>query len=55
MIAFKQFDLSNYSDVVQHSDKILARLTQGDMPCDGKWPPERVQVFKDWIAGGKQP
>jgi hypothetical protein len=55
MIAFKQFDLSKYSDAVKHSQSILSRLKKGDMPCDGKWPPNQIKLFEDWITGGMLP
>jgi hypothetical protein len=49
------FDLSSYDDVSRLADGIFARLKAGDMPCDGGWPPAHVQLFADWIGGGKQP
>jgi hypothetical protein len=49
------FDLSLYSDVHARADSILTRLARGDMPCDGAWPVERVETFRQWIADGKQP
>ena len=49
------FYLSSYDDVSARAEGILARLKRGDMPCDGAWPQARVQLFADWIAGGKQP
>jgi hypothetical protein len=52
MIAFKQFDLSKYTDVVAHNQVILFRLKRGEMPCDGKWPSNRIKMFEDWITGG---
>jgi hypothetical protein len=47
------FDLTSYDDVSQHADAILARLRRGDMPCDGAWPTERIELFGRWIDGGK--
>jgi hypothetical protein len=47
------FDLTSYDDVSQHADAILARLRRGDMPCDGPWPKDRIDLFGRWIAGGK--
>jgi hypothetical protein len=47
------FDLSKYQDVVAHADRILARVTAGTMPCDARWPPERVALFAQWISDGK--
>jgi hypothetical protein len=46
-------DLSKYQDVVTHADNILTRLKDGDMPCDGAWPPEQVALFAQWITDGK--
>jgi CDGSH-type Zn-finger protein/truncated hemoglobin YjbI len=47
------FDLAVYSDVSTHADAILERVRNGTMPCDGAWPPERVEVFARWVADGK--
>ena len=47
------FDLWSYDDVAAHADGILARLQKGTMPCDGAWPPEKVEVFARWVASGK--
>lgn len=49
------FDLSSHADVSARADGILAQLKSGDMPCDGAWPPANIQLFSDWIGGGKQP
>jgi hypothetical protein len=49
------FDLSSYDDVSKRAERILARLNAGSMPCDGAWPPARIQLFSDWIGSGKQP
>lgn len=49
------FDLSLYEDVEPRADRILERLEAGDMPCDGAWPADRVEIFRQWIAGGKAP
>ena len=43
------FDLWNYEDVKENSDIILERLEQGDMPCDGEWPEEQIDLFRRWI------
>jgi hypothetical protein len=51
----KHFDLWSHSDVQAHQEAILARLRNGTMPCDGKWPPEHVAVFQRWIATGSAP
>ena len=49
------FDLWSYDDVVQHKDAILGRLADGDMPCDGAWPAEQVELFRGWIEAGTPP
>jgi hypothetical protein len=46
------FDLWSYEDVVQCKNAILGRLADGDMPCDGSWPAEQVELFRSWIAAG---
>jgi CDGSH-type Zn-finger protein/truncated hemoglobin YjbI len=46
------FDLWAYEDVSTHGEQILERLKAGTMPCDGAWPPERVDVLERWIAAG---
>jgi CDGSH-type Zn-finger protein/truncated hemoglobin YjbI/ferredoxin len=46
------FDLWSHEDVSAHADAILARLREGTMPCDGRWPPERIEVLERWVAGG---
>jgi CDGSH-type Zn-finger protein/truncated hemoglobin YjbI len=47
------FDLWSHEDVSSHADAILARLQAGTMPCDGAWPPERIEAFKRWIAADR--
>jgi len=47
------FDLWSYGDVSAHADAILERLKAGTMPCDGAWPPERVEVFERWVTAGR--
>jgi CDGSH-type Zn-finger protein/truncated hemoglobin YjbI len=49
------FDLWSHDDVSRHADAILARLRAGNMPCDGAWPAEKVEVFERWVATGKAP
>lgn len=43
------FDLSSYEDVRAHAEEIHARLAEGTMPCDGPWPDEDVERFREWI------
>jgi CDGSH-type Zn-finger protein/truncated hemoglobin YjbI len=47
------FDLWSYDDVAAHANEILDRLNAGTMPCDGPWPNEQVEVYKNWIDAGK--
>ena len=48
-------DLWSYDDVSRQADAVLARVRAGTMPCDGAWPPEKVDVFERWIAAGTPP
>ena len=48
-------DLWSPADVQAHAAGILERLQNGTMPCDGAWPPEKVEVFKRWTESGFQP
>jgi hypothetical protein len=49
------FDLWSYDDVVENKDAILESLAEGDMPCDGPWPAEQVELFRSWVAPEPQP
>ena len=51
----RHFDLTSYEDVSTVADRILGRLRSGSMPCDGEWPSEQVDLFEQWIRGGKKP
>lgn len=46
------FDLWSFEDVRENAPAILARLEEGAMPCDGRWPADRVDVFRRWLAQG---
>jgi hypothetical protein len=46
------FDLWSYDDVRTRAADILARLQNGSMPCDGGWPPAKIEVFQRWIDTG---
>jgi CDGSH-type Zn-finger protein/truncated hemoglobin YjbI len=48
------FDLWSYEDVKKYANSILQRLQNGSMPCDGAWPPEKVETFQRWIKTGMQ-
>jgi hypothetical protein len=43
------FDLGNYHGVSRHAQAILERLSNGTMPCDGKWPEEQIALFRSWV------
>jgi CDGSH-type Zn-finger protein/truncated hemoglobin YjbI len=49
------FDLWSADDVRAHASEILARLTDGTMPCDGAWPADQVDVFRRWVQTGTRP
>jgi hypothetical protein len=49
------FDLWRHEDVKENAQGILERLEDGDMPCDGEWPRDRIDVFRRWIQGGMPP
>jgi hypothetical protein len=49
------FDLWSADDARAHAADVLQRLQDGSMPCDGAWPPERVDVFRRWVETGMRP
>ncbi len=49
------FDLWSYKDVKDNADDILDSVSNGRMPPQGPWPQDKVDMFKQWIAGGCQP
>jgi hypothetical protein len=49
------FDLSSYQDVQGSAEAIYRRLSEGSMPCDGRWPADQVQRFRTWIDTGCAP
>jgi hypothetical protein len=48
----RAFDLWSYDDVKASADKILEKLADGSMPCDGAWPEDQVALFRDWVNAG---
>ena len=46
------FDLQSYDDVRANANGILAKLSDGSMPCDGAWPEEKVELFRNWVDAG---
>jgi hypothetical protein len=55
MLKFGPFDLHVLEDVRAHASGILQRLNDGDMPCDGAWPRERIALFQSWVDAGTPP
>lgn len=49
------FDLWDVEDVRANATGILERLEAGDMPCDGAWSPEQVELFSSWVASDMAP
>jgi len=49
------FDLWDYDAVKENAQLIVERLQDGDMPCDGAWPAEKIDTFRKWIEGGTPP
>ena len=47
----RAFDLWSFEDVKANSDRILAAVRAGSMPCDGPWPEEQVDVLQRWVDG----
>lgn len=45
-------DLSSYDEVSANAGRILAAVAGGTMPCDGRWPQERVALFRGWVEAG---
>jgi hypothetical protein len=48
----RTFDLGSYEDVCANAEKILERVADGSMPCDGAWPEDRVELFRGWVGAG---
>lgn len=46
------FDLWDYEDVVKWAQIIYSRMADGSMPCDGPWPDEQLEMFKQWMDQG---
>lgn len=45
-------DLWSCEDVVRNKDDIPGSLTAGNMPYDGPWPAEQIELFRAWVAAG---
>jgi len=45
-------DLWSHPDVQAHAIDILDRLRNGTMPCDGAWPPGKIETFTRWTESG---
>jgi len=46
------FDLGDADSVRTHAGPIIEQLEAGRMPCYGRWPVERVALFRAWIEAG---
>jgi hypothetical protein len=46
------FDLWDHEDVSENSAAILAAVEGGEMPCDGPWPADHVELFRRWVEAG---
>lgn len=57
MFGSPPLDLEDYDDVFTRAYEILDKVETQEMPCDasGKWGPEKVDIFRRWIADGKLP
>jgi len=49
------FDLWSYDDVTANAQRILGRIKQGNMPCDGAWPQEQIDTLQRWVDSGMEP
>ena len=49
------YDLWSHEDVSKNADVILERVEKGDMPCDGPWSEEQVDLFRRWTEAGAPP
>jgi len=49
------FDLWSYADVKANAAGIAERLRNGTMPCDGAWPPDKIDAFSRWTESGFPP
>jgi hypothetical protein len=48
------FDLWDLEDVRANAHDILQAVEGGGMPCDGAWPPERVELLRRWVEAGER-
>jgi hypothetical protein len=55
MLQVRQFDLWSYDDVRANAQAILRVVEEGQMPCDGAWPTDRVVAFRHWAQTGMAP
>ena len=46
------FDLWSFDDVTANSARIVGAVESGKMPCDARWPDERVDLLRRWIDSG---
>jgi len=46
------FDLWSFDDVKGNAAPILAAVRAGSMPCDVRWPDEKVNLLQRWVDSG---
>jgi hypothetical protein len=51
----RAFDLWSLDDVRTHAEQIAKQLQAGTMPCDGAWPPARIDALQRWADTGQAP
>ena len=54
-----KLDDFDYMRNPHHAERVLKAVSTGKMPPrrsgEPVWPPETVQLFRDWMDGGYQP
>lgn len=55
MKAVTGWSLDVYAEVKPNAAKVLDRLRDGSMPCDGAWPVADIDLFQKWTQTGMQP
>jgi hypothetical protein len=51
----KLLDNAQWMCTLAHAQQVFNAVSNGDMPPDGRWPPERVALFKQWMDQGLKP
>jgi hypothetical protein len=50
-----RLDLTSHTVMSEHAAAVLAVVTDGSMPCDARWPQERIALLRSWIDEGCPP